>query len=348
MSPALVEGRYRWGPVLRRPERWIVLAAWSCVLAARAAHAHPLAPALLQLEATGGGQFDVRWRVPMLRPPGPAPAPRLPDHCRPLAAPVRTAGDRWVEETWSVACDARGLGGDTLSVAHLAAPSTVVVRVVSDDGRVSEGVLTAAAPSFVVPPTPRVRDVVWSYVRLGLDHIATGPDHLLFVLGLVLLARRWRRIVTTVTAFTIGHSVTLALATFGLVRVPPGPIDFAIAASVFVVAVQVARRDVAGQTVAEHTWPIAACFGLLHGLGFAAALTDAGLPRGAIPMALFAFNVGIELGQLAFILLLAALWTIVRRWLPMLPAWTRRVPAYVMGTLAAYWCFERAAAWLGI
>jgi hypothetical protein len=334
--------------VARHPERWIVRVALSSVLAAGAVQAHPLAPALLQLEAAGGGRFDVRWRLPRLRPPGPAPAPRLPDHCRPLAAPVRTTGDRWVEETWSVACDARGLGGDTLSVEHLVGPSPVVVRVVSGDGRVSEGVVTAAAPSFVVPPAPRLGDVAWSYVRLGLEHIATGPDHLLFVLGLVLLARRWRRIVITVTAFTVGHSVTLALAALGLVRLSPGPIDFAIALSVFWVAVEVARRDVAGQAVAEHTWLMAACFGLLHGLGFAAALTEAGLPHRAIPLALLGFNAGIELGQLAFILVLAALWTIVRRALPMLPPWTMRVPAYVMGTLAAYWCFERAATWLGV
>lgn len=330
-----------------RPEQWIALVVLSGVLAT-SADAHPLAPALLQLQAAGGGRFDVRWRLPILRGRGRPPEPRLPAHCRPLAAPTATIGDRYVDETWTVDCGTRGLLGSALEIARLTVPSTVVVRVVLDDGRVADGVVTADAPSFVVPPSATLGGVAGSYLRLGLDHIATGPDHLLFVLGLVLLAPTWRRVAGTVTAFTVGHSVTLALAALGIVRLPPGPIEFAIAVSVFVVAVQVARRDLAGHATADHTWPLAACFGLLHGLGFAAALTDAGLPAGAIPLALLAFNAGIELGQLAFIVVLAALSTLARRAFAALPRWTARIPAYVMGTLAAYWCFERAAAWLGV
>ena len=186
-----------------------------------------------------------------------------------------------------------------------------------------------------------------SYLRLGLVHIVTGPDHLLFVLGLVLLASTWRRIAVTVTAFTLGHSVTLALAATGLVAVPARPIELAIALSVLWVAIEVARGSIA-TLPARRPWLVAGGFGLLHGLGFASALREAGLPRGPLVTALLAFNVGIELGQLAFVLLLLGLLLLVRPFVTSFPRWATRVPVYVMGTLAAYWCWVRAATWLGV
>jgi hydrogenase/urease accessory protein HupE len=244
---------------------------------------------------------------------------------------------------WQVNCGAQGLAGHALEVTALAFPLTVVVRVQLPDGRVADGVLTADSPRFVIPPAPSWRSVARGYLRLGLVHIATGPDHLLFVFGLVLLARTWRRVLVTVTAFTIGHSVTLALATFGLVVLPSAPIEFAIAVSVLALAIQVAGSPRASL---RRPWLMAGAFGLLHGLGFAAVLREVGLPAGAIPLALFAFNVGIEIGQVAFVLVLLALGTLLRWPLRGLGSVALRAPAYVMGTLAAYWCFVRAAAWL--
>ena len=180
-------------------------------------------------------------------------------------------------------------------------PSGAVVRVVFSDGRVAEGVLAGDPPVFQVPAAPRPWRVLVDYARLGVGHILTGPDHLLFVFGLVLLAGASRRLLTTVTAFTLGHSVTLAAAVLGLVRLPAAPIEVAIAASVFVLAVELARDPGRPSAIRRRPWVMAFVFGLLHGLGFASALTEAGLPAGEIPLALLGFNLGIEVGQIAFV-----------------------------------------------
>jgi len=164
----------------------------------------------------------------------------------------------------------------------------------------------------------------------------------------VLLVPVLRMLFWTITCFTLGHSITLSLATLGFLGLPPALTEFAIAASILVVAVELAHGEQAPPSLLRRTpWALAVGFGLLHGLGFAGALAEIGLPQEEIPLALFGFNVGIELGQLAFVGgVLAAL-----RWLRPLvrqgPAWLSRVPAYGIGSLAAYWCFERAAAWLG-
>jgi hydrogenase/urease accessory protein HupE len=240
------------------------------------------------------------------------------------------------------------LVGATLTVDGLVAPMSVVVRVVFADGSSVDGLLAGADARFDVPAAPSRLAVARDYLRLGLEHIATGPDHLLFVFGLVLLASTLRRLLATVTAFTVGHSLTLALATFGLVRVPARPVELLIALSVLWVAIEVARREGSEHPAGPEPWTMAGGFGLLHGLGFASVLSNAGLGAGALVLGLLAFNVGIEIGQLAFVLFVLALTPAVRRLLPLLPAWTTRVPLYVMGTLAAYWCFDRAAAWWAV
>jgi hydrogenase/urease accessory protein HupE len=172
--------------------------------------------------------------------------------------------------------------------------------------------------------------------RLGIRHILGGPDHLLFVLGLVLLVRGRRALAATVTAFTAGHSVTLSLAMLGVVHVPPAPVEALIAASIFVVAVELRRDGATGR----RPWWMAGTFGLLHGLGFAGALAQVGLPDTDIPLALAAFNVGIEIGQLLFVAAVLSIGLLLRG---RLARW-RAVPAYGIGTLAAFWVFERVAA----
>src|SRR5262249_29451729 len=246
---------------------------------------------------------------------------------------------------WRVECGSASLTGERIGVDRLTALSSgAVVRVVFADGRVAEGILSRDHPDFVVPAEPRPWDVFASYVRLGVNHILTGPDHLLFVFGLVLLAGTTRRLLATVTAFTLGHSVTLTAAALGLVAVPVAPIEVAIAASVFVLAVELARDPDRASAIRRRPWTMAFAFGLLHGLGFAGALAEAGLPRDEIPLALLGFNLGIETGQVAFVACVlaagAALWPLVRR----LPPWRRWVSAYAMGSLAAFWWIERTAA----
>jgi hydrogenase/urease accessory protein HupE len=221
----------------------------------------------------------------------------------------------------------------------------VLLRLVLADGRAIRHVLTAEQPSFVVPAREGALDVLASYGRLGVEHILTGYDHLLFVLGLVLLVGGGRRLLETVTAFTLGHSVTLALAVLGLVRVPQPPIEAGIAFSIYVLAVELAPRRLSRKPtlLARAPWLMAGLFGLLHGLGFAGALAQVGLPQGEIPLALFAFNLGIEAGQLVFVGVVLAVWAALRalpvRW----PPSVLYVPAYAMGTLAAFWCLQRLA-----
>jgi len=181
-------------------------------------------------------------------------------------------------------------------------------------------------------------------VRLGVSHIIGGVDHLLLVLGLLLLVQDRRRLIWTITAFTLGHSATLALATLGVLRYPVDLVEFLIALSIFVVAVELTRENTERHWLRHRPWLAAVLFGLLHGMGFAGALREVGLPANEIPLALLAFNIGIELGQLLFVaVVLSAAW-LWRRW--RLTHWPELewVPVYAIGVLSAYWCLERGSA----
>ena len=208
-----------------------------------------------------------------------------------------------------------GLAGLAIDIQGLSATSTdVLARIETLGGAVQTERLTPTRTSFVVEATPGAGEVAASYLRLGVEHILFGFDHLLFVLALVILVRDWRRVVLTVTAFTVAHSLTLAAATLGFVSVPGPPIEAAIALSIVLVAVEIVNER-RGQPSFAARWPwlIAFCFGLLHGFGFAGALAEVGLPHHAIPVALLFFNLGVEAGQLAFVaVVLVAGWSLQR------------------------------------
>jgi hydrogenase/urease accessory protein HupE len=316
---------------------WPIVVA---LVAARTLAAHPLSPALLALVEHEGGAVDVEWKVPIARVPGTAPAPVLPPRCRDATPHESVSDGVGVRTSWRVECGEGSLVGERVGV-HDPGPAGAVVRVVLRDGRVAQRLVLPPDVMFTIPAAERPWDLMRAYARLGIEHILTGPDHLLFVFGLVLLAGSFRRIAATVTAFTLGHSLTLALAVLGVVALPQAPIEMAIAASVFLLAVELARDPATPSFVRRQPWIMAALFGLLHGLGFAAALTDAGLPSTDVPLALFAFNVGIEAGQIGFVASVLALRALVAPVLRRLPAWSDRVPVYAMGSLAAYWWIER-------
>jgi hypothetical protein len=221
----------------------------------------------------------------------------------------------------------------------------VLVRVVPTHGADMTFVLRSDAPSIVLPAAQGSARVLATYARLGVRHVLSGFDHLLFVLGLVLLVRSFGAVVRTVTAFTVGHSITLALATLGVLGPPQAPIEAAIALSIALVASEiVAPVHASPSFTREHPWSIAGAFGLLHGFGFAGALRDVGLPAHDVPVALLAFNAGVELGQLVFVA--AAVGAIKAagrapwRW----PRRARTLVPYAMGSVAMFWCFERIAA----
>jgi hydrogenase/urease accessory protein HupE len=250
-----------------------------------------------------------------------------------------------VVQTWDVVCGAP-LTGSVVEVDGIAASrANVILRLALADGRVLNSVLTADRSSFMVPARERPGEVVRSYLTLGVEHILTGLDHLLFVLGLMLLVTNRRQLLWTVTAFTAGHSVTLSLATLGFVKVPSGPVEALIALSILVVAVEIARDTDSSLTkIQRRPWTIAFAFGLLHGFGFAGALSEIGLPEGEIPLALLSFNLGIEAGQLVFCGVALALY-LAARYLPIARLLLgRRIAAYAIGSLAAFWIIERATA----
>jgi hydrogenase/urease accessory protein HupE len=322
------------------------------LLAPAVAAAHGLDPAALALRELRPGVFDVRWRASAIRLPGTDVQPVLPARCRRIDRGEIVDGPRDVADRvmlrWTVDCGSDGLAGEAVGVTDLAAAKiNALVTIERLDGERLEAVLGPRTPSYIVPATPGRWDVVRGYVRLGVEHILTGPDHLLFVFGLLLLVSASRLLVQTITAFTLGHSVTLSAAALHLANVPSRPVEVLIAASVLTLAVELARDAGRPTLLRRFPWAMAVAFGLLHGFGFAGALAEAGLPPGDIPLALVSFNGGIEIGQLAFVAAVLAAGALAGRLLPVAAFRATRVAVYAMGILAAFWCFERIAACLG-
>lgn len=328
----------------------LALLAACCTAPARA---DVFRPAYLELREAGEGRYDVLWKVPArgdeLRL---AAYVRFPEGTVALSEPrgVFTGGahvERWRIER------AGGLVGQTVRIDGLAGGVTdVIVRVERRDGTSQTARLLPERPELVVEAPAGRGAVAWEYLRLGVEHILGGIDHLLFVLALLLIVRGGAEILGTITAFTVAHSLTLAAATLGVVHVPGPPVEAAVALSIVFVAAEVVHglRGRPGLT-ARAPWVVAFGFGLLHGLGFAGALAEVGLPERAIPLALLAFNVGVELGQLAFVAaVLAASFVLVRARLRRRLPWPRALaylPAYAIGAVATLWLIERVAAFWG-
>ena len=306
--------------------------------------AHRLAPVLWELREGPEGRVEMRWKTTLVQPAGSALRPMLPDPCEFLEAPVVARDSSSATARWSAACGRRGLVGQTLGVEGLPGSGTdVVLRIELADGRRLQAVLSGDTGTYRVPERHGRLAMLADYAALGVRHILTGLDHLLFVLGLLLLLRGRRPflslgLVGTITAFTLGHSVTLSLAVLGVLAFPTPLVEVGIAASLLVLASQLARPASApprGRT----PWVLALGFGLLHGFGFAGALAEAGLPAGEIPLALLAFNTGIEAGQMGFVGVVLVLARMLGPILASAPARCARVPAYAIGSLAAFWCF---------
>ncbi|MCM3872016.1 MAG: HupE/UreJ family protein [Pyrinomonadaceae bacterium] len=319
----------------------------SLLALASAVSGHEVRPAYLQLHQTGAETYDVFWKVP-----GRGDNMRLslyvemPTNCSDASQHRGTFGDNTFIEEWSVRC-AGGLTGGSIQIAGLNATMTdVLVRLERLDGTSQVTRLTRSAASFTVEAAPRATQIAATYLRLGVEHILTGWDHLLYILAMLLLVRGWRRVILTMSAFTATHSLTLTAATLGWVHVPQRPVEACIALSILFVASEIvrARRGQSGLTE-RWPWAISFTFGLLHGFGFAGALSEVGLPQKAIPVALLFFNAGVEVGQLIFIGSMLAIAILGRNaarkmTLPH-PAWAGRIPPYAIGGIAAFWFIQR-------
>jgi hypothetical protein len=311
--------------------------------------AHQLAPVVLDIALNDDGSAEIKWTTSAMMVRGARVEPVFPDHCFAMDAAMAEAHEDRVIQTWQISCGEAGLVGHRIEILGLETAYTdAVIRIEAADGSVVRQVLRASEPSMVVPERESIQDVFRSYMHLGIEHILTGWDHLAFVLGLLLLVRGFGLLVKTITAFTVGHSVTLTLTALGVAPFAPSPIEFGIAMSIFLLAVELARDDDVDDENRRHEtlvrrfpWGIALAFGLLHGAGFAGALVEVGLPQNEIPLALFAFNVGIEVGQLTFIAAVMAAWAVLHRVLAAAPPVLRWVPVYALGCLSVYWCIDR-------
>jgi hypothetical protein len=311
--------------------------------------AHEVRPGYLELIETEPGVFSVTWKIPLYRG-APLPIrPILPPNARP-ASPVtqRNTGDAEIRQ-WAIKVEG-GFGGQTIAIQNLDVTITdVLMRLQVFDGATFTHRFTPNNAELVVPDRPAGLGMAISYAGLGIEHIILGVDHLLFVLGLLLIVRdRWM-LLKTVTSFTIAHSITLAIATLGYASAPVEPLNVAIALCILFLGPEVerVRRGDTSLTI-RHPWMVAFVFGLLHGFGFASGLTTLGLPQNAIPVALLFFNVGVEIGQVFFVVIIILIErsfiVLEMRW----PRWAALAPGYTVGGLGAYWTIQRAAMMFGV
>jgi hypothetical protein len=334
--------------------RVLALLALALTWAAPAAVAHEVRPGYLALREAGEDRVEVVWKVPARGEYRLALYVRLPEECKGQPTHGTFTAGAFVER-WTATCPG-GLVSRTIAIDGLSATKTdVLVRLERLDGTTQTVRLTPEQTSFEVAAAPDRLEVARTYFLLGVEHILGGVDHLMFVLGLLFLVGNWRRLVATVTAFTVAHSITLAAATFGWVHVAQAPVEAVIALSVMFVAAEIlhAAQGKPGLT-AGAPWVVAFVFGLLHGFGFAGALKEVGLPERDIPLALLFFNVGVEAGQLIFIAAVVAVLSLVTRLVRKgdakehgpwhTEALIRTPVAYVVGSVAAFWVVQRVVA----
>jgi hydrogenase/urease accessory protein HupE len=310
------------------------------------AQAHDSRPAYLEINETAPGRYEVLWRTPLNAGMRLPVVLKFPDDTRNITAPsIKVFSGLLLESRW-IDVGKAGLAGKRIEFVGLQATiADVLVRVQTLDGTQTTTLVHPSQPWVEIAGSQGIVAVAFAYLMHGFEHIMYGTDHLLFVLGLMLMVRDVWMLLKTITAFTIAHSITLAAATLGYVHVPSPPLEAAIALSIMFVGLEVLRSQ-RGETslILRQPWLVAFAFGLVHGLGFASGLASLGLPQGDIPVALLFFNIGVEVGQLSFValmLLLARCFDLLKlNW----PQPARMVPAYVVGSVGAFWTIDRIVA----
>ena len=325
--------------------------AGACALmvgAESAVSADEIRPAYLELREAGPGEFNVLWQTPLVGDARLALEPEFSGEATPLSPATTQAVAGSSIQTWTLRAPA--LRGQTLRIRGLENTVTdVLTRIQFLDGTVAINVLQPSSPALVVPERQTALALARNYILYGIQHIVFGIDHLLFVLGLLLIVGdRWT-LVKTITSFTVAHSITLAVATLGFAHAPVEPLNAAIALSILFLGPEIARiwRGETSLTI-RRPWLVAFIFGLLHGFGFAGALTGAGLPRADLAVALLTFNLGVEIGQIAFVLLVVLLERSFHQLDIGWPPWLARMPGYLIGSAGAFWTIQRTAILLGV
>jgi len=305
-------------------------------------------PALLELNERDGGWVDLTWKLPMRGNRVLALAPVLPEFLQQIGpGSARQVPGAWLE-TRSYRSGQQTLNGVTLGVEGLdAIPADVLLRVKLRDGTEHSAILRSGTSSFTIPEQATRMNLAISYWRMGTIHILEGYDHLLFLLTLLLIVSGIWPLLKTVTAFTLAHSLTLALATLGLLYIPPVPTEAVISLSIVLLAVEVVRKHQGQLTLSErYPWLIAFTFGLVHGLGFAGALSEIGVPRGEVPLALLMFNLGVETGQVMFVVAVSLLLAGLYRLHSHSALGLARATPYAIGGVAMFWTIQRIVLFL--
>jgi hydrogenase/urease accessory protein HupE len=311
--------------------------------------AHESQPGSLELRQTGPDRWDVTWRAPIYYGrPHPARL-ELPEEWQTIGQPTRRQRSDAIIFHRVISTGGKSTDGKIIRFPGLETTITdVFIRLTRLDGSVMTAVARPTKPWAELRGKRPWHATAVEYMGTGFHHILLGVDHLLFVLGLLLIVRGRLMLLKTITSFTLAHSITLAIATLGYASAPLPPLNAAIALSILFLGPEVvrSRRGETSLTI-KFPWVVAFAFGLLHGFGFASGLSTTGMPRAELPWALLWFNVGVEIGQLVFVLLALALVGAFKvleiRW----PRWALAVPGYAVGSLGAYWTIQRTFIMVG-
>ncbi len=313
-----------------------------CILFSTNVRSHEIRPAYLQIIQLDDFSYNVFWKVPSMGDAVPKIAPIFPNSytIEILELPNLVSGS--IVHSYKVSSD-EALPGQTISIDGLNKTLIdVLVNVNFLNGEKISFMLQPDNPSYIIPDKETLLGTIKTYLILGVEHILLGIDHLLFVLALLLITSGFKKLIKTVTAFTIAHSITLSLATLGFIGLPGPPVEAVIALSIVFLATELIQYYKGEETLtSKYPWVVAFIFGLLHGFGFAGALTTIGLPQTTIPSALLFFNIGVELGQIAFILGVLGLLWLLKKTKITFPKWATFVPVYGIGGIASYWLIER-------
>ncbi len=308
------------------------------------AQAHEIRPAYLEIKQSTETTYEVLWKIPLLGNKAPKIDPILPDNFT-----LTQIDDEFLPDSYIRRYEgnyAAGLNGKSIAIQGLDLTLVdVLVQINLLDESSYTLLLQPDKSTAVIPKEPNKWEVIQLYIILGIEHILIGIDHLLFVLGLLLLVKGIKPLIQTVTAFTIAHSITLGAATFELIKLPQAPVEAVIALSIVFLAREfIAVKEGEESLTTKYPWIVAFTFGLLHGFGFAGALSEIGFPQKEVPLALFTFNIGVELGQLIFIGIILILWKGLQKINLPYPNGTWKILPYGMGIIASFWLFERVVA----
>ena len=307
------------------------------------ANAHEIRPAYLQMTENADSSIDILWKQPVMGNYALPLHPRISAGWMDDSTGIRSYSQTYLVRQWHISPGHAPLAGQTISIQGLEKTITdALVMIIYVNGHTESFLLKSSKPSVKLGALHKQSMAVQQFLRLGIEHIWSGVDHLLFILALLLLVTDRKKLVFTITAFTIAHSITLALATLKIIQVSSAFAETCIALSIVFLAVELVHhyRGRDGITY-QYPWLVAFIFGLMHGLGFAGALANVGLPQQSIPLSLFLFNVGVEIGQLVFVFLVLAIMGLMHQFIHHRQKTLRWIPVYAIGSIAAFWFIER-------